>query len=751
MTTMDLQNLLTIIQPVLGYLLDPVEQVPVINQTIGPVWVIAGPGSGKTEVLVVRTLKLIFVDNINPKSIMLTTFTKKAAKNLFDRIINYANEVFKQDPTLQTQIDLHSLRIGTLHSLCTDIMLEYKYPDYENFRLLDDIEQYLFIYEHSDLVRDNSTTYLDIWNNFDYLVEGWDSITESVGWNNRTRAPNRWRRERAAVSVFNRIIEDMIDLTLLRSQGGAWSSLADCYDNYVQSLEVHKRCDFAYLEKKFLGFLDTQLGNLFVNGDNSAVHSGLTHIMVDEYQDTNPIQEAIYLKLSENHHNLCVVGDDDQALYRFRGGTVDCMVNFDMACAQSWSIPANQVAKMFLSVNYRSHPDIVSYYDFYINSFPAMNLNGARVANKLNLNSGGRITGNYPAFGYITGRTISLTAINFASFVTDLLANNIIQLPSQCVLLMRSVRESAYNAGPFAAALRDAGIQPYNPRSRTFLQQEEIIAALGAFISVVDPGLTALSSVGAPGIRHMVNNWVVEYQRLAPSYPDLADYINQSQVFIAQQILVSFLGVNIQEILYRILAHDPFKSWEENDPERSYRFGKLTNIFEAYSSIPFPNAPGSNRGDLIISSTTPGEISFRWRQNFYRSLVGLLVSQGISDPEDEEIICPVDRLPIMTVHQAKGLEFPFVFVYGLNRSASPDNSIVLEEQLSIFKQNQLGQTFTQLQRAEQDLIRFFYVAYSRTQYALIHLTPRAHLAGHSTGYGYMGQDVRVFQQFIPNI
>ena len=90
-----------------------------------------------------------------------------------------------------------------------------------------------------------------------------------------------------------------------------------------------------------------------------------------------------------------------------------------------------------------------------------------------------------------------------------------------------------------------------------------------------------------PGIRGMVNNWVAEYQRLAPAYPNLSNYVNQSQTVISQQISGSFLGVNIQEVLYRILAHDPFKNWEENNPERSYRFGKLTNIFEEYASVPF--------------------------------------------------------------------------------------------------------------------------------------------------------------------
>ena len=69
------------------------------------------------------------------------------------------------------------------------------------------------------------------------------------------------------------------------------------------------------------------------------MYPGIEYVMVDEYQDTNPIQEQIYLTLTNNApHNFCVVGDDDQALYRFRGGTVDCMVTFDQKCFHEWTI-----------------------------------------------------------------------------------------------------------------------------------------------------------------------------------------------------------------------------------------------------------------------------------------------------------------------------------------------------------------------------------------------------------------------------
>ncbi len=141
-------------------------------------------------------------------------------------------------------------------------------------------------------------------------------------------------------------------------------------------------------------------------------------------------------------------------------------------------------------------------------------------------------------------------------------------------------------------------------------------------------------------------------------------------------------------------------------------------------------------------------ISFRWSQNFYYSLIGLLASKGLNDPEDEKIICPPDRLPIMTVHQAKGLEFPFVFVYGLSQNAKPDSSILLEDTLSLFRQNPSLISFNPKQRAEQDLIRFYYVAYSRAQYALIQLVPKNHF---KNGFGFMNQDHRSFRQSVTDL
>jgi DNA helicase-2/ATP-dependent DNA helicase PcrA len=133
-----------------GYPLNQ-RQRDAVDHGSGPLWIIAGPGSGKSEVLVTRTLKLLCVDpQVPPRSIFLTTFTTKAARNLEDRLSAYLLALQGADPSLRA-VDLSDLRIGTLHSLCNDILQEYRYPAYQNVRLLDDVEQHLFAYRCADI------------------------------------------------------------------------------------------------------------------------------------------------------------------------------------------------------------------------------------------------------------------------------------------------------------------------------------------------------------------------------------------------------------------------------------------------------------------------------------------------------------------------------------------------------------------------------------------------------------------------
>lgn len=742
---MDTNELLRIIEDHLGFAIDE-EKLDVINHGSGPIQVVAGPGSGKTELITILAVKKIFVDEYNPKSVIITTFTEKGAKNLRDRILRYAGYVFAEYPGLDKKIDLSSLRIGTLHSLCADIMQEYRYEGYENYRLLDEIEQYLFVYDHSVVARDTKTkqTFRDLWANLPYLFDHFGRPYLNSSFLDKNY-PTKASRTKAGIRVFNRLTEDLVDQGKLRATGGHWSLLADAYTDYHQELERHHRCDFATLQKKFVEFLESAQGRIFIEGDGTRMHPGVAFVMVDEYQDTNPIQEKIYFTLAAKTRNLCVVGDDDQALYRFRGGTVECLVTFDRACERYWGLRLNEKDKKFLVSNYRSHGNIVDYYNRYIRSFAVMGQPCARVEGKPDVVAKKSFSAKYPSVCTIHGKEPEDVAALFASLIKGMLENHLIEKPSQCVLLMFSTRETAQWAGPFANALRNVGIQPYNPRAKTYLEQEEIMGALGAFIRVVDPELKAFSGVYGSGIRKQVPKWVDSFDQLAGQYPELDNYVKRSVRAIRQVPPKGKVPATTLEILWRILSYEPFASWMDASGEQSYRLGQLTKVFESYCSVPLPNKPGTNRGSLFMSARRDceGEISRKWLDSFYYSIISLVSSDGLGDPEHDEEIVPPDQLPIMTIHQSKGLEFDFVFVYRLNRDPGAGTAVLLEDALLPFREKPPEMKFSPEARAEQDLIRLYYVAYSRAKYVLIHLVPEKHIGPHM---GFLHRDPHALQQ-----
>ncbi len=756
---MNLQEMLNIIEQKSGRPLNS-EQKSVVTHGTGPLWIIAGPGSGKSEVLVLRCLKLVCVDKIEPKSIILTTFTEKAAKNIQDRLAIYKSYLDQTDESLR-KVDLFQVRVGTLHSLCNDIMHEYRYVNYQNYRLLDDIDQLLFVYEHSVLAssRPPRDIHLPLWREFHLLAERYNP----AGYQWRESAdylPHRWVRTNATVQLFNRIVEDQIDISQMETEGGIWETLSSAYKAYHDSLESNKSCDFAHLQLKFLNFLSSPASNRFLSGDGSSDYPGIHYVLVDEYQDTNPIQEKIYLQLTQHPpHNLCVVGDDDQALYRFRGGTVECMVNFDRACQETWG-PQVKGTRQSLFTNYRSHPEITSWCDKYIRSFNVMTQPGARVAQKPTLLpdqqwevrqiAEGAHLGNYPVVSYSVGRTQKDVAKSFAEMVKGLCEHGIVKDPNQCVLLLRSTRVLPRSAGPYQEALEREGFQVYNPRSRTFLEQPEIQTALGALVRILDPDEIVLSGIRGGGVKSTIDTWIQAYTEQAGQNSGLLDYVNCAINRIKQipvnEIVTQSASqgatkspATIQEIFYHMISLEPFATWQQ-DVEQTVRLGKLSKVLESYCSLPFTGYVGSTRGNLRTDRLEEGQINSAQLNHLYYSLVGLLVAEGLNDPEDEEIICPPGRFPIMTVHQAKGLEFPFVFVSNLGiQEGQVGAELQLEDAMRPFRTDSVPPVFNAQERADQDRIRFFYVAYSRAVYSLILLTTTNELRNQGIGFGGYGR------------
>jgi DNA helicase-2/ATP-dependent DNA helicase PcrA len=179
-------------------------------------------------VLTLFVLRLLYVEQdpvqlarTPPEAIFVTTFTEKAARNLEDRISHYRNQLVAQQPALAA-IDISKLHLGTLHGLCNDVLQEHRAPNYQNVRLMDELESSMFVYEHISIVdAPNPTNDRPFWTHFSYLFSPREWQT-TWAW-----LPSKWNMTAALVKLFNRIVEDRISVAAMRAAGGQWLRLAD--------------------------------------------------------------------------------------------------------------------------------------------------------------------------------------------------------------------------------------------------------------------------------------------------------------------------------------------------------------------------------------------------------------------------------------------------------------------------------------------------------------------------------------------
>ena len=700
-------------------------QREILGHPSGPAWILAGPGSGKTDTLALFILRLVFVDKVLPVSIFATTFTEKAARNLDDRISDYRGRLAKSDPSVE-RVDLSQLRLGTLHGLCNDILQEFRAPNYQNVRLMDQFETSMFINEHVPFVKQPGAAVVPFWSNFSYLFgTRWSAA--------KGKAPQWQLGADALATLFNRIAEDNVDVAGMAAAGGHWAQLAALYEQYLGALETHFRCDFAQLQRQFLTFLNSASGAEFKNG--TADRPQISWILVDEYQDTNLVQEAIYLNLaSRAPHNVVVVGDDDQAMYRFRGGSVECMVSFDAACEVLLGIDKALVRTYPLIENYRSHPDIVTFCDDYITGFAEMHEVGARAAGKQSLIPKSDVTGPYRALGIVQGKKVPDAPAAVATIIRDLKDNGIIDDYSQTCILLKSTRESPFNAQPYVTALNGLGIDVYNPRSGNFLYQDEVKTLLGAIMYFADPsGQYTPDAIAGP-----LHDYVVDarnaYATVIRVNKPLREWMQNARANLAKHA-GEWTPISLQDVLYLLLAHEPFLTWQ-TQPIRQVRLGRITALVESFATLPIPGQPDARRGSLKVEDDGSG-IFRRFSKGFYELFLGYLVAKGVNDEEDDDVIVVPGAVPIMTMHQAKGLEFPFVFVGHMGETSKESAAHQLEDAFAAFPGNP-QRVFVRpdaATRAKLDMIRQYYVAFSRAEYGLMFVGSETHFGKNAVPCG----------------
>jgi len=281
------------------------EQKKGVFTTEGPVLILAGAGSGKTRVITHRIAYLIEEKGVNPWNIMAITFTNKAAKEMrerVDQIVGFGSE---------------SIWVSTFHSSCVKILRRHidRLGYDSNFTIYD--------------TDDQKTVMKDVCK--------------------RLNIDTKNMKERAILSAISSAKNEMISPERYRRENSsnyALSKMADAYVEYQKQLKKNNALDFDDLLVLTV--------KLFMENEDVLLNyqERFKYIMVDEYQDTNTVQFKFISLLAGKYKNLCVVGDDDQSIYKFRGANIENILNFEKNYDKTTVIKLEQ--------NYRSYGNILN-------------------------------------------------------------------------------------------------------------------------------------------------------------------------------------------------------------------------------------------------------------------------------------------------------------------------------------------------------------------------------------------------------
>jgi DNA helicase II / ATP-dependent DNA helicase PcrA len=630
----------------------------IIAHDEGPVLVIAGPGSGKTFSLVLRTVNLLLRGRARPSELVVCTFTEKAAFELRDRIAEAARKI-------GYQADLSELRVGTIHGLCNRILLEFRHhtPLGAGYETLDELTELLFLFDHFDEIVAGDSPFLGRWS-------------------------TKWRAIEGMRDYFDKITEELVDPAVVRESPDPFvSAIGAAYERYREKLFERNRVDFAHLQALVHDLLsDPEIG--------ATVAARSRYVLVDEYQDTNYVQEQVLAKLASATQNLCVVGDEDQSLYRFRGATVRNILEFPRnfpGCKQ-----------VDLTTNYRSHEKIVRAYDRWMASANWSNPSGPafRFDKTIEPDPEGEFPG-YPAVISIWAQNARDEGERFADLVATLKEKGVIADYGQVALLLRSVRDQ--HSKPYLDALEKKRIPAFCPRARAYFENDEIKLFVGCFallFGYYEEGRGNLAGPALAALARYVDQCLVALADYAPPHELGAAVLELAQEIEALKDGES-LDLRPADYFYRLLALEPFRSYvkNENRARNLAVFSQLLNAFQNYYHYTVVTA--RNREYL--------------RFHLFSSFLRLLHDGGINEYEDPDQPFPKGHVQVMTIHQAKGLEFPVVIAGSLDVAGSTAKQV--DRNLGSFYHRPEFEPPSRI--TGFDRMRLHYVAFSRAEKLLV--------------------------------
>ena len=563
-----------------------------VMATDGPRLILAGAGSGKTRVLTHRTAYLIEECGVNPYNIMAITFTNKAAGEMRERIdqmVGYGSE---------------SIWVCTFHSTCVRILRRYidRLGFGTNFTIYD-----------SD---DQKTLMKDICK--------------------RLEIDTKMYKEKMFLSAISSAKDELIDPIEFETRAAGdyvKRKQAQVYREYQQALKQNNALDFDDLIMKTVELFKLDKEVL------ASYQDRFRYIMVDEYQDTNTAQFELIRLLALKYQNLCVVGDDDQSIYKFRGANIYNILNFEH------HFPDATVIK--LEQNYRSTQNILD------------------AANAVIANNQGRkekrLWTDYGAGDKITFEQLD-TAAEEADFVARDIARRVRKGEYQykdCAILYRTNAQSRL----FEERFITANI-PYKIFGGVNFYARKEVKDLLAYLKTIDNGQDDLA------VRRIIN--IPKRGIGAASINKVALYAQEQEISFYDALCVAEQVPGLGKAAAKIRPFVLFIQSMKAKAKRRSESELLQEVIETICYVRELEAEGTdeaearieNIDELISKAVDYAEGEEAPTLNGFLENVALVADIDSFDENSDYVV-------LMTLHSAKGLEFPNVYLAGLEDGLFP--------------------------------------------------------------------------------
>ena len=619
-----------------------------VMATDGPLLILAGAGSGKTRVLTHRTAYLIEECGVNPYNIMAITFTNKAAGEMRERIdqmVGYGSE---------------SIWVCTFHSTCVRILRRYidRLGFGTNFTIYD-----------SD---DQKTLMKDICK--------------------RLEIDTKMYKEKMFLSAISSAKDELIDPIEFETRAAGdyvKRKQAQVYREYQQALKQNNALDFDDLIMKTVELFKLDKEVL------ASYQDRFRYIMVDEYQDTNTAQFELIRLLALKYQNLCVVGDDDQSIYKFRGANIYNILNFEH------HFPDATVIK--LEQNYRSTQNILDAANAVIAN------NQGRKEKRLWTDNG--------AGDKITFEQLD-TAAEEADFVARDIARRVRKGEYQykdCAILYRTNAQSRL----FEERFITANI-PYKIFGGVNFYARKEVKDLLAYLKTIDNGQDDLA------VRRIIN--IPKRGIGAASINKVALYAQEQEISFYDALCVAEQVPGLGKAAAKIRPFVLFIQSMKAKAKLLSVADLLQEVIETTGYVRELEAEGTdeaearieNIDELISKAVDYAEGEEAPTLNGFLENVALVADIDSFDENSDYVV-------LMTLHSAKGLEFPNVYLAGLEDGLFPSY-------MSITSDNSQAEI--------EEERRLAYVGITRAKKNLTISSARVRMVRGQTQYGKVSRFVR---------